>query len=35
MKIVLTDSNGNSPKSAVELKLSTVLQRLRNTGKLI
>ena len=35
MKIVLTDSNGNSPKSAVEQKLSTVLQRLRNTGKLI
>lgn len=35
MKIVLTDSEGRSPLSAAEQKLSNVLQRLRNTGKLI
>lgn len=35
MRIVLTDSNGNSPQSAVNLKLSNLLQRLHTTGKLI
>ena len=35
MRIKLVDSNGNSPKSAVESKLSSLLQRVRNSGKLI
>lgn len=35
MTIKLVDSNGNSPKSAVALKLSSLLQRVRNSGKLI
>lgn len=35
MRIKLVDSNGNSLKSAVESKLSSLLQRVRNSGKLI
>ena len=35
MRIKFVDSNGNSPKSAVALKLSSLLQRVRNSGKLI
>lgn len=35
MRIKLVDSNGNSPKSAVESKLSSLLQRVRSSGKLI
>ena len=35
MRIKLVDSNGNSPKSTVTSKLSSLLQRVRNSGKLI
>ena len=35
MRIKIVDSNGNSLKSAVESRLSSLLQRVRNSGKLI
>ena len=35
MRIKIVDSNGNSLKSTVESRLSSLLQRVRNSGKLI